>query len=68
MADIKRHQHPSDEAEDKSAGTPLQPDPDRVAEQDHHHGDDDQGQDHGMGSEAFHRSAPPSMGVHNSGL
>ena len=68
VADIEGHHPPSDEAEDESSGTPLQPNPDGVAEQDDDHGNSDDGHDPDMGAEAFHRSASPAMGVHKSDI
>ena len=67
VADIKGHQRPGNEAEDESPGTPLQADPDGVAEQNDHHRDGDQREDHPVRAEASHRFTAPSMGVHNSG-
>ena len=68
VADINGHPRPGYETEEESPSTPFQPDSDGVAEQDDHHRYGDNAEDHGMGAEAFHRSAPPSMGVHKSGV
>jgi hypothetical protein len=68
VADVNGYQRAGYEAENEAPGAPFQPDPDGVTEEDDHHGYEDDDQDEGMGTEAFHRSAPSPIGVHKSGV